>query len=134
MVQFVIHLKSMNITRCYWACSMLPTKRPMKMPIYSSSIILKLFGACGMMWIEPKNKDGTPRKKNYWKFKQWITWCYPNNWSPNKTKFTRASRAIIWMTKASQTNIKQIVQPYRNPWDCRGKGSWLKERKGQHCM
>lgn len=79
----------------------------------------------GRMWddvIEPKRKDGLPRKKAYWQFKQWVTWCYPNNWPPNRTKFTRASRAIIWMTKGKpKANVKQIVQPYRNPWDRRVK-------------
>ena len=77
----------------------------------------------GRMWndvIEPMNKNGESRKRPYWKFKQWITWCYPNNWPPNRSRFTRASRAIIWMTKGKPSqNIKQIVQPYRNPWDRR---------------
>lgn len=88
----------------------------------------------GRMWdavIEPKNKNGSRRKRSYWKFKQWITWCYPNNWPPNRTKFTRASRAIIWMTKGKpEANVKQIVQPYRNPWDRRVKGLMAEGKKG----
>ena len=88
----------------------------------------------GRMWndvIEPKRKDGRPRKRNYWEFKQWITWCYPNNWPPNRTKFTRASRAIIWMTKGKpKANVKQIVQPYRNPWDRRVRGLMENGKKG----
>jgi len=86
------------------------------------------------MWndvIEPKNKNGSPRKKKYWKFKQWITWCYPNNFPPHPNKFTRASRAIIWLTKGNpQSNNKQIVQPYRNPWDKRVKGHLSSGKRG----
>ena len=88
----------------------------------------------GRMWddvIEPKKKNGMPRKRKYWKFKQWITWCYPNNWPPGRTKFTRASRAIIWMTKGKPSaNIKQIVQPYRNPWDRRVREHMKNGMKG----
>jgi DNA modification methylase len=77
------------------------------------------------MWnsvVEPKNKNGSSRKRPYWKFHQWITWTYPNNWPPSKTRFTRASRTIIWMKKGNPSqNIRQIVQPYRNPWDSRVK-------------
>ena len=87
----------------------------------------------GRMWdevIEPKTKGGQSRRRPYWKFKQWVTWCYPNNWPPSRTRFTRASRAIIWMTKGNpKQNIKQIVQPYRNPWDRRVKG--LMEDEGK---
>ena len=86
------------------------------------------------MWndvIEPKTKSGLSRKKPYWKFHQWITWCYPNNWPPQKNRFTRASRAIIWMTKGKpNTNLKNIVQPYRNPWDKRVKGLMQEGKRG----
>ena len=86
------------------------------------------------MWndvIEPKTKTGAPRKKPYWKFHQWITWCYPNNWPPQKNRFTRASRAIIWMTKGKpKTELKRIVQPYRNPWDKRVKGLMEDGKRG----
>jgi adenine-specific DNA-methyltransferase len=86
------------------------------------------------MWddvIEPKTKSGANRKKHYWKFHQWITWCYPNNWPPQKNRFTRASRAIIWMTKGKpKTELKRIVQPYRNPWDRRVKGLMEEGKRG----
>lgn len=86
------------------------------------------------MWddvIEPKTKTGAPRKKPYWIFHQWITWCYPNNWPPQKNRFTRASRAIIWMTKGKpKTELKRIVQPYRNPWDRRVKGLMKEGKRG----
>lgn len=88
----------------------------------------------GRMWddvIEPKTKTGAPRKKPYWKFHQWITWCYPNNWPPQKNRFTRASRAIIWMTKGKPNiELKRIVQPYRNPWDRRVKGLMEEGKRG----
>ena len=86
------------------------------------------------MWndvIEPKTKSGQTRKKPYWKFHQWVTWCYPNNWPPQKNRFTRASRAIIWMTKGKpKTDLKNIVQPYRNPWDKRVKGLMQEGKRG----
>ena len=102
--------------------------RPLK------EVIINYPEIVGRMWdtvIEPKNKNGSPRKKKFWTFRQWITWCYPNNWPPSKTKFTRASRAIIWMTKGKpEANVKQIVQPYRNPWDRRVKGLMSEGKKG----
>ncbi len=86
------------------------------------------------MWddvIEPKTLTGKPRKKEYWKFHQWITWCYPNNWPPQKNRFTRASRAIIWMTKGKpKIELKKIVQPYKNPWDKRVKELMQEGKRG----
>ena len=69
--------------------------------------------AIARMWdiIENKNK---------WKFHQWITWVYPSNIGRSEKKWTRASRAIIWLKKGTPKFYpKRIVRHYRNPRDKR---------------
>ena len=64
---------------------------------------------------------------------QWITWVYPSNIGHSKSKFTRASRAILWFKKRGQKpkfNHLATVQPYRNPNDKRIKQRIADGRKG----
>lgn len=57
-----------------------------------------------------------------WKFKQWITWCYPSNIGMSKNKFTRASRGVIWFTKGKpEFYPENHTRPYKNPNDKRIK-------------
>ena len=64
---------------------------------------------------------------------QWITWVYPSNIGHSKSKFTRASRAILWFKKRGQKpkfNHLATVQPYRNPTDKRSKQRIADGHKG----
>ena len=57
-----------------------------------------------------------------WTFHQWVTWTYPSNVGVSRTRFTRASRAVVWLTKGKPSvNIEAISQPYKNPTDKRVK-------------
>jgi len=58
-----------------------------------------------------------------WTFHQWMTWVYPSNIGMSKTKFTRASRTVLWLTKGDnpKININAVTQPYKNPTDKRIK-------------
>jgi DNA modification methylase len=57
-----------------------------------------------------------------WDLHQWITWCYNSNVGHSKSKFTTASRAILWFSKGKpKFNHKATVQPYKNPTDKRIK-------------
>jgi len=68
-----------------------------------------------------------------WKFHQWLTWVYPSNVGHSKTKWTRASRAIIWFQKPGMKKATfypdRIVRPYQNPWD-RRVNEHIKNGKG----
>jgi DNA modification methylase len=55
-----------------------------------------------------------------WSFHQWMTWVYPSNIGMSKSKFTRASRTILWLTKGKPlVKIDAVTQPYKNPTDKR---------------
>jgi len=55
-----------------------------------------------------------------WELHQWLTWCYNSNVGHSKSKFTTASRAILWFSKGKpKFNHKATVQPYKNPKDKR---------------
>ena len=70
-------------------------------------------------------------EKTGWKFHQWITWTYPSNIGMSKNKWTRGSRAIIWLQKGKpQFYPNRIIRPYRNPWDKRVNGLIESGKKG----
>jgi adenine-specific DNA-methyltransferase len=55
-----------------------------------------------------------------WKIHQWIYWVYPSNIGVNKRKFTKSTRAILWLTKDEpKIYIDKVQQPYKNPSDKR---------------
>ena len=57
-----------------------------------------------------------------WELKQIITWVYPSNIGHSKSRFTTASRTVMWFVKGDPvSNIKATRQPYRNPNDKRIK-------------
>jgi len=70
-------------------------------------------------------------EKTGWKFHQWITWTYPSNIGMSKNKWTRGSRAIIWLQKGKpEFYPNRIIRPYRNPWDKRVNGLIESGKKG----
>jgi DNA modification methylase len=54
-----------------------------------------------------------------WNVKQWLTWVYPSNFGHSKSKFTTASRAVLWLTIGEPAFAHRVKQPYRNPNDKR---------------
>ena len=55
-----------------------------------------------------------------WVLNQWITWVYNTNTGHSNSRFTRASRVVLWFTKGKpEVNNKAIIQPYKNPNDKR---------------
>ena len=54
-----------------------------------------------------------------WKLNQWITWVYPSNFGHSPNKFTRASRAVLHLTKGNPPFHHGVKQPYKNPKDKR---------------
>ena len=85
--------------------------------------------ALASMWDILTNESG-------WKFHQWITWHYPSNIGMSKSRWTRASRAIVWLQKTEggkpPFHPTRIVQPYRNPWDRRVAALMASGKKGCH--
>ena len=70
-------------------------------------------------------------EKTGWKFHQWITWTYPSNIGMSKNKWTRGSRAIIWLQKGKpEFYPNRIIRSYRNPWDKRVNGLIQSGKKG----
>jgi site-specific DNA-methyltransferase (adenine-specific) len=68
-----------------------------------------------------------------WKFHQWITWVYPSNIGMSNSKFTRASRTVLWLTKGKPyVKIDAVTQPYKNPNDKRVKALIEGGRAGTH--
>jgi len=68
-----------------------------------------------------------------WKFKQWISWVYPSNMGMSKKKCTTAHRAVLWFVKGDpETDMKAVVQPYKNPNDKRIKKRIAEGHKGTH--
>lgn len=68
-----------------------------------------------------------------WKFHQWMTWVYPSNIGMSNSKFTRASRTVLWLTKGKPyVKIDAVTQPYKNPTDKRVKALIEKGRTGTH--
>lgn len=68
-----------------------------------------------------------------WKFHQWITWVYPSNIGMSSSKFTRASRTVLWLTKGKPyVKIDAVTQPYKNPNDKRVKALIEGGRAGTH--
>ena len=80
-----------------------------------------------------KQCDYYVRPEHQLELHQWITWVYPSNIGHSKSKFTRASRAILWFKKRGQKpyfNHLATVQPYRNPNDKRIKQRIADGHKG----
>lgn len=51
-----------------------------------------------------------------WEFKQWISWVYPTNTGHSQRQWTRAHRAIIWLTKGKPFfDSRGVVQKFKNP-------------------
>jgi DNA modification methylase len=66
-----------------------------------------------------------------WELNQWITWVYNTNTGHSKSRFTRASRVVLWFVKGDpEVNNKAVIQPYKNPNDKRIKELISKGRKG----
>ena len=66
-----------------------------------------------------------------WDIHQWVTWVYPSNVGVNDSKFTRASRTVLWLSKGKPSvSIKEVTQPYKNPTDKRIKELILGGRTG----
>jgi len=50
-----------------------------------------------------------------WEFKQWLSWNYPTNTGFSKSKFTRAHRTILWLTKGNpHFDSKAVTQRFKN--------------------
>ena len=85
--------------------------------------------ALASMWDILTNESG-------WTFHQWITWNYPSNIGMSNSRWTRASRAIVWLQKSEAGkppfHPTRIVQPYRNPWDKRVAALMASGKKGCH--
>lgn len=57
-----------------------------------------------------------------WVLHQWLTWTYPTNVGHSESRFTKASRAILWFTKGTPYfDVRATIQPYKNPNDRRIK-------------
>lgn len=68
-----------------------------------------------------------------WQFHQWMTWVYPSNIGMSNSKFTRASRTVLWLTKGKPyVQIDAVTQPYKNPTDKRVKALIEAGRTGTH--
>tara|TARA_B100000614_G_C14477335_1_gene465180 strand:- start:279 stop:998 length:720 start_codon:yes stop_codon:yes gene_type:complete len=79
----------------------------------SSLVIIHYPEALAKMW---------PILTKKWRFHQWITWVYPSNIGHSKSKWTNASRAILWLVKGNPDFYgDRVTQPYKNPTDKRIK-------------
>jgi DNA modification methylase len=68
-----------------------------------------------------------------WNVHQLIQWVYPSNIGHSKSKFTRASRTIVWLVKDNpKIYIDRVTQPYKNPNDKRVKKLIESGRSGTH--
>jgi adenine-specific DNA-methyltransferase len=85
--------------------------------------------ALASMWDILTNESG-------WTFHQWITWIYPSNIGMSNSRWTRGSRAILWLQKSEEGPPPfyptRIVQPYRNPWDKRVSALMAAGKMGCH--
>jgi len=51
-----------------------------------------------------------------WEFRQWISWVYPTNTGHSQRQWTRAHRAIIWLTKGDpHFDSRGVIQKFKNP-------------------
>lgn len=66
-----------------------------------------------------------------WRIHQWIFWVYPSNIGVNARKFTKSTRAILWLVKDEpKIYINAVQQPYKNPNDKRIKELIESGKKG----
>ena len=51
-----------------------------------------------------------------WDFRQWISWVYPTNTGHSRRQWTRAHRAVIWLTKGNPYfDSRGVIQKFKNP-------------------
>ena len=51
-----------------------------------------------------------------WNFKQWLSWNYPTNTGHSDNQWTRAHRAILWLTKGDPYfDPRAVTQNFKNP-------------------
>jgi len=72
-------------------------------------------------------------KETKWNVHQWITWVYNTNFGFSKKRFTKGSRAVLWLVKEDpKIKIDEVIQPYKNPNDKRIQKLMKKGKKGCH--
>lgn len=67
-----------------------------------------------------------------WNIYQFIQWIYPTN-QKAQSKFTRASRSVVWLTKDEpKVYIDRVTQAYKNPTDPRVRKHIENGKTGTH--
>lgn len=70
-------------------------------------------------------------KDTKWNTHQWITWVYNSNFGFSSKRFTKASRAVLWLVKEEpKIKIDAVVQPYKNLNDKRIQKQLAKGKRG----
>ena len=72
-------------------------------------------------------------EESSWNLHQFIQWVYPINSGFSKTRFTKSSRTIVWLTKDNpKIYIDRVTQDYKNPEDKRVRELIASGKTGTH--
>ena len=95
-----------------------------KLSRWDANLFLVIYPEIAARLIEPISEQG-------WKLNQWVSWVYPSNIGHSKSRFTRASRAVLWFTIGEPDSfMKAVQQPFKNPNDRRIKEHIANGRTG----